>query len=135
MDAIREERDLESFIGSNGIRKKGDNWLSCGNKRFVSERDNEGGAISWSLGTNKKVGNWVDGSIYIRDCYKTIHLEMGMHTYSDYLSRVNKIEGFITELTHMRNMLAPMFEVSKSIKAFKDEKKRLSKCRSSMLDV
>lgn len=81
-------------------------------KRWLSSRFDEGGAIRWEIeqytftndkGVKKDKGNW--GFLEFRDCSRLVSLDFHCNTKRDKVSRLKKLDTIITSLTKMRDAL------------------------------
>lgn len=84
--------------------------IKYGSKRFLSEEDvySTGSICTYSI---VEEGSWHSAGIILKDCNKTITLEMGYEDEASLLERVNKIDILIEELSKYKEVLKEHFPI------------------------
>lgn len=72
------------------------------NKRFLNESHHEGGSIHWHIITTKTDYAFAEGSIIIRDCDKSVEIDMYCSKRKHVADRISKVEALIEELEKVK---------------------------------
>lgn len=70
-------------------------------KRFLSDRSDEGGSIRWTLDTENRFNT----EIIITDCSNSVNLDISFYKNKHIDRRIEKLDNLINSLTKLRKCL------------------------------
>lgn len=70
-------------------------------KRFLSDRGDEGGSFRWTIDTQHNY----DNVLIITDCYKVVTLEFSFRNNKELEERIEKVDNMIDSLLLLKESL------------------------------
>lgn len=80
-------------------------YYTKASKTFLTPAPNEDASVSWSVSAgafNNGVQDSIDASLKIRDCYKTITIDMYVNSEKELQQKLDKLDTLIGELCQIQ---------------------------------